>query len=142
MTADPHDLQRFIDAQAGVWQDVQRELQAGHKTSHWMWFVFPQLAVLGRSATAKHYGLRDAHEAQAYLAHPVLGDRLLRCSRLLLQQQDRSAREIFGDVDAMKLRSCLTLFAAVAPHEPVFRECLQRFFGGEPDALTLQHLQR
>ena len=140
MAPDPHNLQRFVGAQADVWDGVTDELETGLKTSHWMWFVFPQLAVLGRSATAKFYGIRGVDEAKAYLAHPLLGPRLIDCVRLLLHQRDRSARDVFGDVDAMKLRSCLTLFFAIAPQEPAFRDCLQQFFNGDADALTVQHL--
>jgi uncharacterized protein (DUF1810 family) len=129
-------LQRFVDAQAPVWDDVLAELRAGHKTTHWMWFVFPQLASLGRSGTAKFYGLSGPDEARAYLAHPVLGRRLVQACRLLLAHPGRTATEIFGKVDAMKLRSCLTLFAAAAPEEGVFRDCLEQFFGGEGDPLS------
>ena len=140
MTADPYQLQRFVDAQDAVWDAVTHELASGQKTSHWMWFVFPQLAVLGRSATAKFYGIRDVGEAKAYMAHPLLGRRLVDCARLLLQLRDRSARQVFGPVDAMKLHSCLTLFAAVAPDEPAFREGLERFFDSQGDPVTLQYL--
>jgi uncharacterized protein (DUF1810 family) len=142
MTTDPHRLQRFVDAQAGAWDDVRAELRAGHKASHWMWFVFPQLAALGRSGTAKFYGLGGAEEARAYLAHPVLGPRLVECCSLLLALQGRCAQDVFGGIDAMKLRSCLTLFDAVAPAETVFRDTLARYFSGEADPLTLQLLGR
>lgn len=139
---DPRDpLARFVDAQAPVRDDVVSELRSGRKTTHWMWFVFPQLASLGRSATAKFYGLRDRQEARAYIEHPVLGPWLVQCCELLGTLHDTQAVDIFGPVDAMKLRSCLTLFAAVAPEHPVFRECLVRFFGGEPDPLTLAQLK-
>jgi uncharacterized protein (DUF1810 family) len=130
------DLQRFVDAQAPVWGDVLAELARASKQSHWMWFVFPQLAALGRSGTARFYGISGPDEARAYLAHPVLGPRLHECCGLLLEASGRSAREIFGEIDAMKLRSCLTLFEAVAPQEAVFRECLDRYFAGERDPLT------
>jgi uncharacterized protein (DUF1810 family) len=138
---DPKDsLARFVDAQAPVWDDVVSELRSGHKSTHWMWFVFPQLASLGRSATAKFYGLRDSQEARAYIEHPVLGPRLVQCCELLSTLQGAQAVDVFGHVDAMKFRSCLTLFAAVAPQHSVFRACLDRFFGGEPDPLTLEQL--
>lgn len=137
MTDDAFDLGRFIDAQSGVWGDVCAELREGRKQSHWMWFVFPQLAALGRSATAKFYGLSGAQEARAYLAHPVLGTRLRACCEMLLQPGLGTAVEIFGTTDAMKLRSCLTLFAAVAPQEIVFQQCLDRFFDGAVDLSTL-----
>jgi uncharacterized protein (DUF1810 family) len=139
--SDPFDLARFTQAQDGVWTAVREELQAGRKQTHWMWFVFPQLADLGRSAAAKHYGLSGLEEARAYLAHPVLGARLRETCQLLLALQGRSATEIFGAVDAMKLRSSLTLFAAVAPQDEVFAACLQRYFDGEPDPLTLEQLR-
>ena len=135
MATDPFDLQRVVTAQAPGWDDVLAELRAGRKTSHWMWFVFPQLASLGRSPMARHYGLSGLDEARAYLAHPVLGERLRRCCGLLLAQPERDAQRIFGGIDAMKLRSCLTLFAK-ASGDPVFAECLLAFFGGTGDPLT------
>jgi uncharacterized protein (DUF1810 family) len=141
MAPDAFNPQRFVDAQDAVWNDVQHELQTGHKTSHWMWFVFPQLADLGRSGTAKFYGIQGRAEACAYLAHPVLGPRLVTCCRLLLEVKEATAKEIFGDIDAMKLRSCMTLFSEVAPQEPVFQEVLERYFAGEGDPLTLHCLQ-
>jgi len=140
MRTDPGSLERFVEAQSAAWTDVQAELRAGRKASHWMWFVFPQLAALGRSATAKFYGLRDADEARAYAAHPVLGARLLECCEILLQGAERDPVAIFGSVDAMKLRSCLTLFAQAAPQRPQFRACLEKFFAGVADPLTLQLL--
>ena len=140
MPTDPHHLDRFVSAQATVWDEVQQELEAGRKTSHWMWFIFPQLAALGRSSTAKFYGIAGADEAAAYFAHPVLGPRLVHCARLLLRHKDRSPQSILGSVDALKLRSCLTLFAHVASHEPVFRECLEVFYADEEDPITLQEL--
>ena len=142
MATDPIDLERFVAAQAPVWHDVQSELQAGRKQTHWMWFVFPQLAMLGRSSMARHYGLSGLDEAKAYLAHPVLGPRLVGCCRLLLQLQGRDPVAIFGTTDAMKLRSCLTLVAEAAPAEAVFRDTLRQYFGGEPDPLTLDELAR
>lgn len=134
------DLQRFLDAQAPVWEDVLSELGQARKRSHWMWFVFPQLAALGRSGTAQFYGIGGADEARAYLEHPVLGARLHECCALLLTTTGVSAREVFGEIDAMKLRSCLTLFEAVSPHTPIFRQCLDRFFAGEGDELTKELL--
>ncbi|MDM0083396.1 DUF1810 domain-containing protein [Variovorax sp. J31P179] len=138
---DPEGLQRFVEAQATVYDAVCRELRAGRKTSHWMWFVFPQLRVLGRSATARFFGLADLAEAQAYAAHPVLGPRLVECSELVLAASGRSAHEIFGTPDDLKLCSCMTLFE-VAAAAPVFARVLERLYAGERDALTLAELGR
>lgn len=137
MAGDSFDLQRFIGAQSRVWDEVCAELRAGRKQSHWMWFVFPQLAALGRSSTAKFYGLSGADEARAYLADPILGTRLRACCAALLEPDLGTAVEIFDTTDAMKLRSCLTLFAAVTPHEAIFRVCLLRYFNGSSDDATL-----
>jgi uncharacterized protein (DUF1810 family) len=134
---DADDLERFVRAQAPVWDAVQDELRSGRKRSHWMWFVFPQLRGLGRSAMAWQYGLRDADEARRYLAHPVLGPRLAGCVALLLALPPGPAAAVLGEVDALKLRSCLSLFAAVAPQEPLFAQGLARWFGGLPDPATL-----
>jgi uncharacterized protein (DUF1810 family) len=139
--ADPFDLQRFVDAQARVYTSVTAELAAGLKTSHWMWFVFPQLKGLGRSATALHYGIGSLDEARAYAAHPVLGARLRECCALLARSHGRSAQQIFGAIDALKLRSCLTLFERAAPDEALFGALLERFYGGERDAATLALLR-
>jgi uncharacterized protein (DUF1810 family) len=136
------DLERFVTAQAPVWPAVRAELQAGRKRTHWMWFVFPQLAVLGRSGMARHYGLSGLDEAKAYLAHPVLGPRLRECCGILLQLRGRTSVEIFGSVDAMKLRSCLTLFMLASPDAVVFRECLLKFYDDKPDPLTLDEVAR
>ena len=137
---DGHDLQRFVDAQAPVYAAVLAELRAGAKRSHWMWFVFPQIAGLGHSSTARHYAIASLEEAQAYLAHPVLGERLLTCTVLINQVQGRSAHAIFGSPDDMKFRSSMTLFARAAPSVPAFSEALGRYFAGEPDPLTLDLL--
>ena len=133
-------LERFVSAQAPVYAAVLRELAAGSTTSHWMWFVFPQLTSLGRSGTARFYGLDGRADALAYWRHPVLGARLLECTRLVLAAQGRSAHDIFGSPDDLKLRSCMTLFAAVAPEAPAFRGVLDRFYGGEGDPLTLAEI--
>jgi uncharacterized protein (DUF1810 family) len=130
-------LQRFVDAQAGVIEDVCAELRAGCKQSHWMWFIFPQLRGLGHSAMAQHYGIASRAEALAYWQHPLLGPRLRQCMQLLLGHADLSAQDMLGSIDALKLHSCATLFAAVAPQEPVFGEVLQRFYGGMADERTL-----
>jgi uncharacterized protein (DUF1810 family) len=130
------NLQRFVDAQHGVMDAVRAELRAGRKRSHWMWFVFPQLQGLGSSAMAQHYGIASLQEARAYVAHAVLGPRLRECCALMLAVPDRSAHDILGSPDDLKFRSCLTLFALAAPQEAVFRDALQRFYGGEMDART------
>ena len=138
---DPCNLERFVAAQAPVYSTVLAELDAGRKRSHWMWFIFPQLAGLGRSAMARQYAIASLDEAAAYLAHPVLGARLLECSALMARVEGRSAHEILGDPDDMKFHSSMTLFARAAPLEPVFRQCLDKFFGGVDDAATLALLK-
>ena len=134
---DAHDLERFVEAQERMYQRALAELRRGRKTSHWMWFVFPQFAGLGFSAMSERYAIRSLAEARAYLAHPVLGARLLECSAAVAESEATTAEQIFGGVDAMKLRSSMTLFARAAPDESVFTRVLQRFFGGVPDANTL-----
>lgn len=138
--SDPHDLQRFLSAQDGVFDKALAELQAGRKTSHWMWFIFPQLAGLGRSQIAQFYALNDADEARAYLEHPVLGPRLETCAEALLRWERRSATEIMRSPDDLKLRSSMTLFAAVAPDSTVFARVLETFFKGKGDTRTLNML--
>ena len=140
MTNDRYDLQRFVDAQARVYERVLRELHAGRKESHWMWFVFPQIAGLGRSATSAFFAIASFDEARAYLAHPILGPRLKECARLVLEVEGRTARQVFGPVDETKFRSSMTLFMKAAPDEPLFADCLQKFFGGEADPATLEIL--
>ena len=142
MDADPFRLQRFVDAQAGVYPAVCAELARGRKTSHWMWFIFPQLAALGRSGTAKFYGLADAAHARAYWTDATLGARLRECSQLVLSVPGRSAHDIFGSPDDLKLCSCMTLFEAVVPEEAVFRDLLALFYRGHRDAQTLALLQQ
>ena len=143
MTAsDPYNLLRFVEAQEGMIETALAELRAGSKRSHWMWFVFPQLAELGRSPTAKFYGLESIGEARAYLRHPVLGPRLRECVEALLPwAAERSAEQILGPVDAMKLRSSTTLFDVVDP-DGLFAQALVNFFGGERDERTLALLER
>ena len=134
------DLQRFVDAQEPVLADVLAELAAGAKTSHWMWFVFPQLRALGRSATAQHYGIASLAEARAYLAHPLLGARLQTCCDVLLGLDGRSAQAIFGAIDTLKLCSSMTLFeraSADAQARALFGRVLHKYFGGRRDAATL-----
>jgi uncharacterized protein (DUF1810 family) len=125
---------------ASVYARALSELGAGRKESHWMWFIFPQIAGLGASAMAQRYAISSLDEAAAYLRHPVLGPRLMECSNLMLQAQGRTAREILGPIDEMKFRSSMTLFARAAPGEPLFAECLTRYFGGEADPATLAKL--
>ena len=139
--ADPYQLERFVVAQdEGSYRAAVAELRAGRKTSHWMWFIFPQVAGLGRSAAAQHFAISSLDEAQAYLRHPVLGPRLRECVQLLAALDGKSADQILGGVDAMKLRSSLTLFMAAAPDEPLFRDVLAKYFGGAADQLTLDRL--
>ena len=136
----PFNLQRFVQAQDPVIDGVMDELRAGRKRSHWMWFVFPQLKGLGRSPTAIHYALSGTGEACAYIAHPVLGRRLEACCRLLLALPGDSPEAVFGPVDAMKLRSSMTLFAAVS-EKNVFSDVLRKYFGGREDQATLELLE-
>jgi uncharacterized protein (DUF1810 family) len=131
-----HDLQRFLDAQAGVYDGVLAELRSGRKTGHWIWFVFPQLAGLGRSSTSQHYAIASLDEARAYLDHPVLGARLRESAAVVLAADARSAAAIFGELDATKVRSSMTLFHRARPDEPVFAAVLARYYDGIPDAAT------
>jgi uncharacterized protein (DUF1810 family) len=140
MADDIHDLQRFVSAQDEVYSAVQAELGAGHKRSHWMWFIFPQIAGLGFSPMAQRYAIASLDEASAYLAHPVLGERLRECTRLVLAVQDRSINAILGSPDDLKFHSCMTLFARAAPDEPLFKDALRKYFGGAPDTATLARL--
>lgn len=137
MMDDPFDLQRFVDAQEPVYSKVLEELQQGRKTSHWMWYVFPQIAGLGRSEMARRYAISSIEEAHAYFMHPVLGQRLVQCVRLLLDIDGSSAEDILGGVDAAKLRSCITLFFAASGGESVFEEALEMYFDGVPDMNTM-----
>jgi len=134
------DLARFVSAQQPVMDAVLEELRAGRKRTHWMWFVFPQLAGLGASAMAQRYAIAGLDEARAYMAHPVLGPRLKDCCESLLSQPDDDIHAVMGSPDDVKLRSCLTLFELAAPAEAVFARCLERFYGGQRDARTLQLL--
>jgi uncharacterized protein (DUF1810 family) len=133
-----YGLQRFVDAQEPVYAQVCGELRAGRKRTHWMWFVFPQMRGLGHSSMAERFGISSLEEAQACVAHPVLGVRLRECCRLLLQLDSGDAGTTFGFPDALKLRSSMTLFSRAAPDEPTFRGVLEKFFGGEEDAATLR----
>ncbi|WP_373357102.1 DUF1810 domain-containing protein [Pseudoroseicyclus sp. CXY001] len=138
--ADAIDAGRFLAAQEPVWPQVQAELRAGRKRSHWMWWIFPQIAGLGRSDTARAYALAGLDEAAAYLAHPVLGARLVEAAELVLASGERDAERLMGPVDALKLRSSMTLFAAVPGAPPVFSKVLAALYSREPDPLTLQRL--
>jgi len=139
---DRHDLQRFLTAQQPVIEQVRAELRAGRKSSHWMWFVFPQLSGLGRSEVARFYGIRSREEAAAYLGHKVLGTRLVECTLLVNAKTGVSAEQIFGSIDAIKFRSCMTLFAAVAPERDEFAEALRKYFGGVADEATIERIRQ
>lgn len=133
----PFQLERFVDAQNPVMDAVRAELLAGRKRTHWMWFVFPQIAGLGRSEMARHFALSSLEEATAYLDHPVLGARLRECSQIVADQRGKTAHELFGSPDDLKFHSCMTLFQRVRPEEPVFSRCLEQYFDGLPDVQTL-----
>jgi uncharacterized protein (DUF1810 family) len=139
---DPYGLQRFVDAQeqAATYDRALAELRAGRKTSHWMWFVFPQIAGLGQSPMSRSYAISSLSEARAYLDHPVLGPRLLECTRALVELPGGSAVDVLGAVDATKLRSSMTLFARAAPGEPLFQQVLDRYYDGVMDEATEQRL--
>ena len=138
--SDPFDLERFVRAQDGVYDQALRELRVGDKRSHWMWFVFPQVAGLGHSPMAQRYAISGLAEAHAYLAHPVLGARLVEASQALLELSGRDPVRVLGSTDALKLRSSMTLFETAAPDERVFGEVLERYFGGERDEATTTRL--
>jgi uncharacterized protein (DUF1810 family) len=135
---DPYALGRFAIAQDAhsTYADAVGQLRVGRKTGHWMWFVFPQAAGLGQSPTSRHYAISSLDEARAYVSHPVLGPRLIECSRILIELRGRSAEEILGSTDAMKLQSSMTLFALAAPEQPVFRDVLKKYFAGMMDGRT------
>ncbi len=141
VSSDPFNLQRFVDAQATAYRQVCEELRAGRKRSHWIWFIFPQMRGLGHSEMAQHYGVSSREEAEAYLAHPVLGARLRECTRLVVEVEGRSVDQIFGDPDNLKFRSSMSLFASAAPDEPLFRQALQKYFGGQLDPNTVALLK-
>ena len=140
MANDPHWLVRFVEAQESTYAQALSEIRAGRKQSHWMWFVFPQLAGLGPSPASVYYAIGSLEEADAYLRHPVLGPRLLECMDAVLAVEGRSAAEIFGSPDDLKLRSCATLFARVSPPGSVFEQVLAKYYDGEPDPMTLELL--
>ncbi|GGL89976.1 DUF1810 domain-containing protein [Nakamurella endophytica] len=144
MPEDPFDLPRFVDAQdaGGTYRQALAELERGRKSSHWMWFVFPQLAGLGQSAMSRRYAIASLDEARAYLAHPVLGARLRECLAVLARTEGRSAVDVFGSIDAQKLQSSVTLFLRAAPDEEDLQRVLDRYFGGRPDQGTDRLLDR
>jgi len=137
---DPHDLKRFVKAQEEAYERALAEIKSGRKRSHWMWYIFPQIAGLGFSSTSVFYSIKSVAEARAYLGHPVLGPRLTECTEAAFAVEGRSAHEIFGSPDDMKLRSCATLFASVSPAGSVFHRLLDKYFAGEPDRKTLRLL--
>jgi uncharacterized protein (DUF1810 family) len=139
-TDDPFDLNRFVEAQQGDFERALAEIRGGRKRSHWMWYIFPQIDGLAFSATSKHYAIKSSAEARAYLAHPVLGPRLLECAETAVGVEGRSATEVFGSPDDLKLRSCATLFASVSPPGSVFDRLLDKYYGGERDQKTLRLL--
>lgn len=142
MARDALDLERFVDAQASVFEVAVAELTAGHKRSHWMWFIFPQLRGLGHSPTAQFYAIASLDEARAYHAHPLLGPRLERCTATVLKSRARSLNELFGSPDDLKFRSCMTLFEIAVPEVPLFAQALDRWCSGERDDRTLDLLAR
>jgi uncharacterized protein (DUF1810 family) len=135
-----YDLERFVEAQAACYEQVTGELRAGRKSSHWMWFIFPQIAGLGHSEMARQYAISSLAEASAYLEHPVLGPRLRECAQLVVDVEGRSIDQILGHPDNLKFRSSMTLFAKAGADEGVFRNALKKYFGGEEDRLTLERL--
>jgi uncharacterized protein (DUF1810 family) len=134
------NLERFVEAQTAVYKEVVAELRAGRKQSHWMWFIFPQIAGLGRSAMAQKFAVASADEAAAYLSHPLLGARLRECSALVAAIDDKDIDDIFGAPDNLKFHSSMTLFAEIAPDEAVFQDCINKYFDGRPDEATLGRL--
>lgn len=138
--SDDYNLHRFLDAQAPVYDTVVAELRAGRKSSHWIWFIFPQIAGLGHSEMAQQFAIGSLDEAKAYLQHPILGPRLRACTQLVLDVNDRSAEEIFGYPDYLKFRSCMTLFLTAATDNTIFNDALLKYFNGKPDQLTLDLL--
>src|SRR5579863_7341807 len=137
---DPFDLQRFVDAQRAEFEAARKELEGGMKVGHWIWFIFPQIKGLGQSWMSQRYAISSLAEAQAYLQHPVLGPRMRECTQLVNSVNGRSIEEIFGDIDAMKFRSSMTLFAKATDDNQIFLNALQKYFSGEFDPLTIQRL--
>ena len=142
MTSDPYELARFVAAQSGSYEHATAELRSGRKASHWMWFVFPQIVGLGHSPMARTYAITSPAEASAYLAHPVLGPRLLECASILTWLSGRTAEQILGGIDALKLRSSMTLFLHADPGQQIFRQVLDQYFGGTADPATEARIER
>ncbi len=138
---DIHRLQRFVDAQNEVFEEVRSELGAGRKTGHWMWFIFPQIKGLGHSASAREFAILSREEAAAYAVHPLLGPRLRECARLVNSIEGRAITQILGTPDDLKFRSSMTLFAKVCPDDPVFTDAIRKYYGGDFDPLTLDLLR-
>ena len=141
-TVESYDLKRFLDAQEQVFDNVLAELKRGRKYGHWIWFIFPQLKGLGRSYMSEFYGISSLDEARSYLQHPVLGRRLIQCTELVTAIDGSDATEIFGDIDPMKFRSCMTLFAVADPGQRIFQQALEKYFAGEGDPLTLSYIRK
>ena len=139
---DPHNLQRFIDAQQRDYQKALDEIRKGKKRSHWMWYIFPQFDGLGFSPTSVHYAIKSRAEATAYLDHPILGRKLRECVDVLLAASGRTAHQIFGSPDDLKLKSCMTLFAQISPAGSVFEQVLEKYYGSEPDQKTIELLRK
>jgi uncharacterized protein (DUF1810 family) len=139
---DAYNFQRFLDAQTPVYDTVLEELRAGRKSSHWIWFIFPQITGLGHSAMAQQFAIASLDEAKAYLQHPVLGQRLRECTQLVLNVEGRSAEEIFSYPDNLKFRSCMTLFSTATTDNSIFKDALLKYFDGKPDQLTMNVLAR
>lgn len=138
---DKYDLLRFLSAQEGCIETVLEELKRGQKTGHWMWYVFPQIKGLGRTSTAQFYAIKSEAEAIAFLDHPLLGQRLITCTKIINQHQNLSVEKIFGYPDYLKFRSCMTLFEKVAGHDSVFSKALAKYYGGEADPRTISILE-
>jgi uncharacterized protein (DUF1810 family) len=142
MSDSTGSLNRFIEAQNDAYQEIVQELKKGKKLTHWMWYIFPQIAGLGFSSTARFFAIQNPGEAQAYLDHPVLGQRLLECTEIVLSLKDKSAVDIFGDIDAMKFKSSMTLFMSISGSDSVYRKAIEKYFEGKPDRKTLDILSR
>ncbi len=140
-SCDPHNLARFVAAQQGVYDRALAEIKSGRKSSHWMWFIFPQIAGLGYSTISRQYAIESLSEAWAFLKHPLLGPRLVEITEAVLALQGQTAHQIFGSPDDLKLRSCATLFAEVSPAASVFHQLLEKYYDGEPDRRTLTLLK-